>query len=267
MATRISDLIDFLHQVAPGYLQEDYDNAGLIIGDSLRQITGVLVTLDSTEEVVDEAVRLGCNLIIAHHPIVFRGLKRINGNNYIERTVIKAIKHDVAIFAIHTNLDKVFTSGVNTKIAEKIGLTQLEILQPVPGQDHNGGRTGAGMTGYLNTPMDTYDFFGYLKQCMELQVIRHTEVCRPRVHKVAVCGGSGSFLLQDAIRSQADIYITADFKYHEFFDADRRIIIADIGHYESEKFTIELLYHLIINNFSNFAAHYTKVNTNPVKFY
>lgn len=265
--TRISELTDFLHQVAPSHLQEDYDNAGLIIGDNTRQITGVLVTLDSTEEVVDEAVRLGCNLIIAHHPIVFRGLKRINGSSYIERTVIKAIKNDVAIFAIHTNLDKVFNSGVNTKIAEKLGLSGLEILQPVQGQEYNGGQTGAGMTGYLDKPLRALDFFDHLKQCMELQVIRHTAVCRPEIHKVAVCGGSGSFLLSEAIRRQADIYITADFKYHEFFDADGRIIIADIGHYESEKFTIELLYHLIINNFSNFAAHYTKVNTNPVKFY
>lgn len=265
--TTIGQIISFLHQVAPPHLQEDYDNSGLIVGDVTAPVRGVLVSLDSTEEVVDEAIHLGCNLIVAHHPIVFRGLKRLNGASYIERTVIKAIKHDIAIFAIHTNLDKVYTSGVNTKIGEKLGLENMEILQATPGVFHNENPVGLGVTGYLKSRMEAADFLHYLKEKMELSVIRHTALCRPLIHKIAVCGGSGSFLLKDAIRNEADIYITADFKYHEFFDADGKIIIADIGHYESEKYTIELLYHLIIKNFSNFAAHYTKVNTNPIKYH
>lgn len=264
---KISELIDFLHQTAPSELQEDYDNAGLIVGNPNDKIKGVLICLDVLEAVVDEAILLNCNVIVAHHPIIFRGLKKINGSNYVERTVIKAIKHDIAIFAIHTNLDNVILSGVNTKIAEKLNLKNTSLLAPKKGLLYQNNPVGAGMIGYLSESMETADFLKYLKEKMELNIIKHTDLCKSRVSRVAICGGSGGFLLNEAKKQGADIFITSDFKYHEYFDADGNIIIADIGHFESEKFTIELLYDLIINNISNFAAHCTKVITNPIKYY
>jgi dinuclear metal center YbgI/SA1388 family protein len=264
---KLNELIQFLHAVAPAHLQEDYDNAGLITGHHDIEISGVLVCLDAIEDIVDEAISLGCNVIVAHHPIVFRGLKRFNGSNYIERTIIKAIKNDIAIFAIHTNLDNVFISGVNTKIAEKIGLKDTSILSPKGDLTHRSMPVGAGMIGYTNEAMRSEDFLRHLKQVMDLKVIKHTAICKVTINKVAICGGSGGFLLNHAKKQGADIFITADYKYHEYFDADGDIIIADIGHFESEKYTIDLLYDLIINNFSTFAAHYTKIVTNPIKYF
>lgn len=264
---QLSQLIQFLNEVAPEQFQESYDNSGLIIGHPSTEIKGVLVCLDCIESIVDEAINLGCNVIIAHHPIVFSGLKRLNGSNYIERTVIKAIKNDIAIYAIHTNLDNVFVSGVNTKIAERLHLQNMQILAPKPDIIYKDNLVGAGMTGNLPESMAAPNFFDYLKNKMELKVIKHTSICHDTISKVAVCGGSGGFLLKSAIKSGADVFITSDYKYHEFFDANDEIIIIDIGHFESEKYTIDLLYNLIINNFSTFATHYTKTITNPINFY
>ncbi len=264
---KISELIRFLNNIAPLQYQEEYDNAGLIVGMPEREISGVLICLDAIEAVIDEAIHLQCNVVLAHHPIIFRGIKKLNGANYIERTVIKAIKHDIAIFAIHTNLDNVYTSGVNAQIAERLKLQNTKILSPKEGITFRDQPVGAGLTGHLETKMAPKHFFEYLKEAMELQVIRHTEVCKDYIYHVALCGGSGSFLLNEAKKAGADIFITADYKYHEYFDADKEIIIADIGHYESEKYTIDLLYNLIINNFSTFAAHCTKIITNPIKYF
>ena len=264
---KIKELTDFLHLTAPLKFQESYDNAGLIIGNENEEIKGVLICLDAIEEVIDEAIELGSNLVIAHHPIIFRGLKKLNGYTYIERVVIKAIKNDISVFAIHTNLDNVFISGVNTKIVEKLGLENTTLLAPKADTLFNGLPVGAGMIGMLKKPIETRYFLSFLKEKMELQVIKHTDLCKTHIHKVAVCGGSGSFLLADAKNQDADIFITSDFKYHEYFDAEKEIIIADIGHFESEKYTIELLYNLIINNFSTFAPHCTKVITNPIKYF
>lgn len=264
---KIGQLANFFYQIAPLNLQEEYDNAGLITGHPDTEITGVLIALDSTEEVIHEAVRHGCNLVIAHHPIVFRGLKKINGHHYVERTIITAIKNDIAILALHTNLDNVYQHGVNQKIAEKLNLRDTEILLPKSGVSHAGQEVGAGMTGLLPMPIATTSFLNYIKANLELKVLKHTHLCKENVHKVAVCGGSGSFLIHKAIQCQADVYITSDLKYHEFFEADDKIILLDIGHFESEKYTIELLYGLIINNFSNFAVRMTETVTNPVHFY
>ncbi|MBK8668485.1 MAG: Nif3-like dinuclear metal center hexameric protein [Saprospiraceae bacterium] len=264
---KLNQLIQFFQDIAPAYLQEDYDNAGLITGHPDMEIKGVVVCLDCIEEVINEAIDLGCNVVVAHHPIVFRGLKRLNGNNYIERTIIKAIKNDIAIFAIHTNLDNVFISGVNTKIAEKLGLKDIRILAPKGNLTYKEQTVGAGMIGYLDKELETSVFMSYLKSRMNLEIIRHTAWCKEKISTVAVCGGSGGFLLNHAKNQGADIFITADYKYHEFFDADGDIVIADIGHFESEKFTIELLYDLIINNFSTFASHCTKNVTNPIKYF
>ncbi|KHJ38327.1 putative GTP cyclohydrolase 1 type 2 [Pedobacter glucosidilyticus] len=362
---KIKELSTFLESIAPASYQEAYDNAGLIVGHPHQEIKKALICLDCTEAVVQEAIDEQCDIIIAHHPIVFKGLKKFNGKNYVERVVIKAIKHDIAIYAIHTNLDHVY-NGVNKKIADKLGLINTQILAPreallkklvvfVPTQhkeqvkealftagagsignytecsfeqagqgnykanesanpflgEKNKRHTeeeyrlevlipahlehkivaamlqahpyeevaydlfpisntlktvGAGMFGQLEVAMDEAEFLKLLKQNMQVSVIRHTALLGKKISKVAVCGGSGSFLLQQAIQAGADIFITADFKYHEFFDADGKIIIADIGHFESEQFTQDLLLEIIQNNFPNFALRLTVHNTNPIKY-
>jgi dinuclear metal center YbgI/SA1388 family protein len=264
---QLKELIDFLEEIAPPRFQESYDNAGLIVGHPSYEVSGVLVALDSTEEIVDEALANGCNVIIAHHPIIFSGLKKINGYNYIEKTIIKAIKNDIAIYAIHTNLDNVLKNGVNAKIAEKIGLERVELLAPKEELSAGNYQIGSGAIGLLAQPMSGTDFLPYLKEKMELSVVRHTELLSSSIQKVAVCGGSGRFLLDMAIAKGADVFISSDFKYHEFFDANQEILIADIGHYESEKYTIDLLQQLINENFSTFAARKTEKITNPIKYF
>ena len=355
-----------LETIAPLAYQESYDNAGLIVGDPAANLTGVLVSLDTTEAVVDEAIARGCNLIVAHHPIVFKGLKKLNGKNYVERTVIKAIKNDVAIYAIHTNLDNV-AGGVNFTIAEKLGLQNVRILSPkaqvlsklavfvpadnlpavltaiwkagagridtydhcsfrvggtgtfrpltgaspvvgrvgedetvpeqrlevllpvhleqsvvtamtaahdyeVPAYDlyplNNKNQTvGSGAVGELPEPMSGKAWLGYLKNRMNLRVIRYTALPDQPVRRVAVCGGSGSFLLPDAIRAGANAFVTADFKYHEFFDAEGKLTICDIGHYESEVCTKDLIGRFLADKFLNFAVILSETDTNPVRYY
>lgn len=259
---QIQDILAVLENVAPPHLQEPYDNAGLLVGDPKVEVTGVLFSLDSTEAVVEEALALGCNLVVAHHPIVFRGLKRFNGATYVERTIMQAIRKGVALYAIHTNLDNVYHQGVNAKIAEKLGLKNTRILSPRVGQPD----IGAGMLGTLPQPMPETDFLHHVKTALQASCVRHTALRNRPVETVAVCGGSGSFLLPEALRAGADAFVTADFKYHEFFDAEGRLVIADIGHYESEQFTIELLFQIIREKFPTFALHCTKVNTNPVYY-
>lgn len=364
--TKIKDITSYLESIAPLSYQESYDNAGLIVGSFDEVIRAVLISLDCTEEVVEEAIVKKCNLIIAHHPIVFKGLKKLNGSNYVERTVIKAIKNNIAIYAIHTNLDNI-ANGVNWFIANRLNLNNIKILAPkhdtlmklvsfvpiahseavldelykagagqignyshcsfsVEGKGkfrpneqaipfighinrdeivqenrievifpaylqsaivaalhrahpyeevahyvqmlHNiNQEVGAGAIGTLINPMETTAFLSYLQQKMNLKIIRHTKLVKKSIQQVAVCGGAGGFLLKDAIRQKADIFITADYKYHEFFDADGQIIICDIGHYESEVFTKELLQQNISRKFTNFAAILSETNTNPVCYF
>ena len=261
---KIKEITAHLESIAPLYLQESYDNAGLITGDPNWEVTNVLCSLDCTEAVVEEAVERGCNLVVAHHPIVFRGLKRLNGRNYVERTIIKAIKQDVAIYAIHTNLDNVLYRGVNAKIAERLGLLNTEILLAKP--EVANPAIGAGVIGELPTAMQEAAFLQWLKQTMLTGCVRHTRLLGKPIQTVALCGGSGSFLLPAAIARRADVYITADFKYHEFFDADGHLVIADIGHFETEQFTIDLLHEIISEKFTTFAPLKTSVNTNPVHY-
>lgn len=262
--TLLHELISHLEEIAPPHLQETYDNSGLIVGNPYMEISGVTVCLDSTEAVVEEAIEAGHNVIVAHHPIVFSGLKRFTGSNYIERTIIKAIKNDIAIYSIHTNLDNVYAQGVNGKIADKLGLQETRILAPKFPDDPN---IGAGMMGNLPREMGKEEFLALVKSAMKTDCVKYTKWLKPNVLNIAVCGGSGSFLLDQAITSGCDVFITSDFKYHQFFDADEKIVILDIGHYETEQFTIDLLVEIITDKFSNFAAHYTKVNTNPVNYY
>lgn len=362
----LKEIIAFLEQQAPPALQENYDNSGLLVGDPNMEITGAIVCLDSTEAVIEEAKRKKCNLVIAHHPIVFSGLKKLTGKNYIERTVIMAIRENIAIYAIHTNLDNVM-HGVNKKIADTLGLVDTHILEPkegslmklsvfVPtkaaevlkdalfeagagnignydecsfstrgegtyragegakpalgeiGKRHHEpevkvevllpeylrhqivhvmkknhpyeevaydlvslknawSTVGSGMIGKLPQSQSATEFLQTVKVKMKVECIRHTALIKSELRTVAVCGGSGSFLLQKAIAAGADILITSDFKYHQFFDADGRIIIADIGHYESEQYTMQLLNDWMRQKFPTFASHLTEVDTNPVQYF
>lgn len=362
---KIKDVTSHLEKLAPLSYQESYDNAGLITGQPNWTVTGILVTLDCTEAVVEEAIEKKCNLIVAHHPIIFKGLKKLTGKNYVERTIIKAIKNDIGIYAIHTNLDNVL-AGVNRKIAEKIGLKDLKILSPQTGGlrkmvtfiptpsvdkvmnavheagggnignykncsfrilgtgtfqptaeanphigqagklekveevrvevifpsyiesdmvealrnshpyeevayyinplENNNQEVGSGMIGELETAMEPMAFLMHLKTSMNTPCIRHTAILPKKVKKIALCGGAGSFLLPSAKVKGADVYISADFKYHEFFDADGEILIADIGHYESEQFTKDLLKEVLEEKFANFAVYFSKSVTNPISY-
>lgn len=261
--TTIKQVTDHLETIAPPYLQESYDNAGLIVGDPAAEVTGILTTLDCTEAIVKEAAARGCNLVVAHHPIVFRGLKRLNGSNYVERTVITAIKLGIAIYAIHTNLDNVRFQGVNERIAQRLDLENLRLLKP----KNEEGTVGSGMVGELAEPMTEQAFLAMLKERMQASVVRHTPLLGGEVTTVAVAGGAGGFLLSDAKRAGAQVFVTADYKYHEFFDAEGEIVICDIGHYESEQFTTQLLAELLTKEFTTFAVLSTELDTNPVHYY
>ncbi len=363
---KIKDIVHHINEFAPPALQESYDNAGLIIGNNEDEANSVLITLDITEEVINEAIKNKDGLIIAHHPIIFSGIKKLNGNNYVERCIIKAIQNNIAIYAAHTNIDAI-EQGVNHKICEKLGVTGLRILKgkndllyklvtfipidylkkvsdaifsagggkignydscsfnlegtgtfkagedthPFVGEKGNIheekevrfetvlplylekkvvsamleahpyeevaydlyplknslNTVGSGMIGELKTPVMEKDFLDTIKKTFKCKCIRHTKLRNKKIKTVAVCGGSGSFLLSDAIKQQADIFISADFKYHQFFDAEGKIVIADIGHFESEQFTTEIFYDVLTKKITNFAIHFSEVNTNPLNYY
>lgn len=361
----ISAIINFLETLAPRCLQESYDNSGLITGTGQTACAGALVTLDVTEDVVTEAVRVGCNLIVAHHPIIFSGLKKIDPDHHVGRAIIAAVKNDVAIYAIHTNLDNV-KDGVNGKIASMLGLRNLAMLRLTggqlrklvsfvphehldtvrnalfwagagkignydeagfysegkgsfrareganpyvgkPGLRHYEPETrlevvypahlesklvkalqeahpyeevaydlvqlhnedpgvGSGLIGELESESGETEFLKRLALIFGLKLVRHTALMGRPIKKVAVCGGAGSFLISKALQSGADIFITSDVKYHEFFEANGKMVIADIGHYESEQFTINLLFDLLQEKFPNFAVLKSGVETNPVQY-
>ncbi|HEY3387511.1 MAG TPA: Nif3-like dinuclear metal center hexameric protein [Saprospiraceae bacterium] len=265
MKTKASEVFDFLESIAPLHLQENYDNSGLLIGSPSQEVTGVIVCLDCTEEILDEAVVKGCNLIISHHPPIFYGVKKVTGANATERIIRKAIKNDLILYAIHTNLDNTLTHGVNERIARKIGLDIDGMLRPMA--NSLDPTLGAGIIGYFPNPLTENQFLHLLKDMMKTPVIRHTKLRHKPIQKIAVCGGSGSFLLEDARKADVQALVTADFKYHNFFDAEDVLLVCDIGHYESEQYTINLLQELISGNFTTFAAHCTGINTNPVHYF
>jgi dinuclear metal center YbgI/SA1388 family protein len=363
---QIHQIIQALEQWAPLSYQEEYDNCGLLLGDRNRLCTGILISLDVTEEVLAEAIHNNSNLIVAHHPLIFRGLKQICGNRSVDRILIQAIKHDIAIYAIHTNLDNV-SDGVNKAMAEKIGLEEVKILQPkkgllskiftfVPpshkesvlnalfeaGAGHIGNygecsfsvsgkgsflpaegtqpysgtiglrsleledkievifpshlsssiinalkqshpyeevaydiirldneyqNVGSGMLGILPQPIEEADFLRLLQEKFSTPLIRHSPLLGKKIQKVAICGGSGVFLTSQAAHSGADILVTADIKYHDFFEAEGRLILADIGHWESEQYTIDLISAFLSKKFPTFAVLKTEVQTNPVRYF
>jgi dinuclear metal center YbgI/SA1388 family protein len=362
----IGEIIKHLEKLAPPVYQESYDNSGLLVGNKQTEVTGILIGLDCLESTIEEAKELNCNFIITHHPIIFKGLKRLNGNHYTERVVIKAIQNNIALYAIHTNLDNV-KNGVNFKIAEKLNLQNVQVLVPktqtlmkltsfVPlentsqvlealgkagaGQigaykncsfqtqgigifeptqeakpyigtihqkeevqenrievifpihlqndvlyalknahpyeevayylhllENKNQEIGSGTIGELKEELNEIDFLKFLANQMNVKAIKHTSLLHKKIKKVAICGGTGSFLLGNAMAQKADVFVSADFKYHEYFEADNKILVVDIGHYESEQFTSELLNDYLKNQQITLPIFITKENTNPVHFF
>jgi dinuclear metal center YbgI/SA1388 family protein len=361
----VREICHIIEQLYPLSYQESYDNSGLLVGSPDSPVNGILLTIDVTPDVIDDALKQGTNLIIAHHPVIFGGIKRLIGSNYTERTVIKAIKNGIAIYCAHTNLDSIW-NGVSMEIAKRLELDNLKILSPATDQlvklttfvpnkkaeavrlamfnagagqigdydqcsfnlegkgtfragsetnpyvgnqgelhfepetrievivpkpilpkviqsmvdshpyeevaydiyplHNNNPRAGLGMVGNLTKPYEELDFLKKVKQIFKTGCIRHTELTGKEIRKVAFCGGSGASLLPKALSAKADIFITADMKYHQFFDADGKILVADIGHFESEQFTVDIFYDYLTKKLPNFAIRKSKVKTNPINY-
>ena len=364
--TKINEIVQLLDKYAPPMYSEDYDNVGLLVGDRNTEVKSVLITLDVTEEVIDEAIKTGVNLIVAHHPIIFRGLKKLTGANEVERVVMSAIKNEIAIYAGHTNFDNI-EGGVNSKICEKLNLQNCKNLDPKPnsllklvvfvpethleklrnavflaGAGHIGNydrtsynidgvgtfrgnenskpfigkkgetsfereirfetifpthlqgtvisavlnnhpyeevaydiyplknkyqKIGTGMIGTLPNAISETEFLALVKETFGVECIKHTNIKGKQIKKIAVCGGSCSFMISKAMAKNADAFITADVKYHEFFDVENKLFLLDIGHYESEQYTKDIFYNILTEKFSTFAVNLSKINTNPINYY
>jgi len=257
----IRQIIGALEDFAPLALQDSYDNAGLQIGLAKdAETSGVLLCLDVTEDVIDEAIARGCNIIVSHHPLLFAPLKSISGKNYIERCVVKAIKNDITIYAAHTNLDSA-RGGVNYKIAEKTGLTNIEWLSPKEGAD-----AGEGIVGILKNPMSKADFLQHIKKTFNVEALRYNDWQGDTISRVAVCGGAGNFLIPEAIKKGCDAFITGEIGYHRFFGHEDNLMMLELGHYESEKYTIEILHDIIKKADQNIPVYNTTIKTNPINY-
>ncbi|MBP5683374.1 MAG: Nif3-like dinuclear metal center hexameric protein [Bacteroidales bacterium] len=263
MKLTLSEIISELERHFPPALQEDYDNAGIQVEAGDGYINKCLVTLDVTEAVIDEAVKKGCNLIIAHHPIIFgKGLRHITMSTPTERIIYKAVSNSISIYCAHTNADAVL-EGTSKVMMDIIGIKDYRILSPKTPGDLT---CGSGAIGDLPNPMDAMEFLQKLKQDFQCGAIRHTAIVKDKVQRIAVCSGSGSFLLSEAKRLGADVFVSGDFTYHKFFDADRRIIIADLGHYETEIGIKNIFVDILQKKFCNFAVEKSDINTNPIKY-
>jgi len=363
---KVRDVITVLEEIAPLAYAEDFDNTGLLVGDANAEVSGILVTLDTLEAVVDEAIDKKCNLIVSFHPIIFSGLKKITGKTYVERVVQKAIKNDIAIFAIHTALDNNW-NGVNAMICQKLNLENRQLLIPqkntikklvtyVPKENAEAVRNalfnvgagnignysncsfttagqgsfkgnedsnpvkgkkgethyedeiqigitfarnlqsdvlsalmrahpyeevayeittlenvnqhiGMGMVGEFKEALSEKQFLEFLKKTMNTGCVRHSELKGTAIKKVAVLGGSGSFAIDAAKVAGADAFVTADLKYHDFYKAENTILLADIGHYESEQYTKDLLANALTKKITNFAILLSQTNTNPISYF
>ena len=259
----IRKVIDALERFAPLPLQEGYDNAGLQVGLTEAEVSGALLCLDVTEAIVDEAVARGCNLVVAHHPLIFRKLACISDGDYVQRTVMKAIRAGVAIVAMHTNLDNA-RGGVNFKMAERMGLQHVDFIATPHEVDGVDGASG--VVGDLPEPMEAAAFVAMVKERFGAESARCNELLQRRIRRVALCGGAGAFLLGDALRAGADAFVTGEMGYHEFFGREQQIQIAVIGHYESERFTIELLRDIIERDCTGVKCLLAETNTNPIKY-
>lgn len=269
----IKEVIDALELFAPLPLQESYDNAGLQVGLTGVNVSGALLCLDVTEAVIDDAIRRGCNLVISHHPLLFRGLKQISDADYIQRAVWKAIGNGICIVSMHTNLDNA-RGGVNYMIAELLGLRDVEFLADVRTvSDPRGGETpaeqltgGSGIVGNLPEPVEAVEFIQKVKSTFGVACCMTNELLRRPIRRVAVCGGAGSFLLKDALRQKADAFITGEMHYHEFFGAEQQIQIMVIGHYESEQYTTQVLRSIITAKYPGIRVE-EYGSTNPVRYW
>ena len=264
---QIQAVIDYLNQLYPLRYQEDYDNAGHKVGDASQQLTGILVTLDVTNEVIDEALQLGFNLIVSHHPMIFAGLKSLVPSNTQTRMLNQLIKNDICVYSAHTNLDNL-PGGVSYILGEKLGVKNMQTLRPMDASVETPmpSQPGGGTIGELDAPLSYPDFMQRVKQVLGLPMIKCSQNPPATVKRVALCGGSGSFLIDDAADQKADIYLTSDIKYHDYQKAVGRIHLADIGHYESEQFAQELIYNDIIKKFSTFACRITKFKTSYIQY-
>ena len=263
---KVKEILGALEEFAPLALQDGYDNAGLQIGLAKEaDATGALLCLDVTEDVVDEAIRKGCNLIVSHHPLLFRPLKSIAGRDYVERTVIKAIKHDVAIYSAHTNLDSAY-EGVNFKMAEKLGLKNLEWLSQKPSYQRGGEEftAGEGIIGILKTPMSQNEFMEKVKETFSIKSLRSNAASKQTISRVALCGGSGAFLIPQAVAAGADAFLTGEIGYHRFFGYEQEMLLLEMGHYESEQYTLEILRSVIEKKAPELPVFCTEVKTNPI---
>ena len=258
----IKEIISLIEDYAPLKFQASFDNSGLLCGNPERELTSILLCIDVTEEVIKEAIDKGHNLIISHHPLIFSGLKHITPATYVERCVIDAIKHDITIYAAHTNMD-VVSNGVSGRMADKLDLYHRQILQP-EGDPMTGN--GFGIIGELQHPVESMAFLQQIKEIFRCDRLRYTTPHIFSIQRVAVWGGAGASFFKQALAGQADIYISGDFKYHDFFLTENRIMIADIGHYESEQFTKEIFYEILTKKISKFAVQFSEINTNPIKY-
>ena len=259
---KIKQVVDALEQYAPLPLQEGYDNAGLQVGlTEAVDVSGALLCLDVTESVVDEAISKGCNLIISHHPLIFRKLARISDENYVQRTVCKAIKHDITIVSMHTNMDAAM-GGVNFKIAEKMGLKDIHFFAGE--KEVNGVKGGEGVIGDFSEDMAADDLVLMLRDRFNVECVQCNQLLRRPIRKVALCGGAGAFLLNDAIAAGADAFITGEMSYHEYFGHEQEIQICVIGHYQSEQFTPEIFQEIIERKCPGVKCLVSEINTNPI---
>jgi len=248
-----------LESFAPVCLQETYDNTGIQVGDIETDISGILITVDITEDTLDEAIENGCNMIVAHHPLLFKGLKKVVGSDYVQRVVIKAVRNDMVLYAAHTNLDKC-AGGVSWRMAEWLGLKDVKVLVP----DAANPAAGLGCVGNLVEPMTETDALMLVKSTFKASCVRHSACTGRMVRRIAVCGGSGAEFINQAIAADADLYVTGDIKYHDFFNAENKIVIADIGHFESEQVTKEIFYAEISKLFPKFAVRMSDSGQNAV---
>jgi len=249
-----------LEEFAPLPLQEDWDNAGLQVGLTEAEVSGALLCLDVNEPIVDEAIRKGCNLIVSHHPLLFHGLKRLSDASYLERAVVKAVKHDIAIISMHTNMDNA-RGGVNFKIAEKMGLRDVEFFNA---KVVNGIECGSGVIGSLPKPMVSMAFVKMLKEAFGVESMACNELLRRPVNRVAICGGAGDFLIDDAAKAGADAFFTGEMHYHVYFGWEQRMQICVAGHYQSEQFTSEIFKSIIQEKCKNVPVYLAATTTNPI---
>lgn len=264
----VKDITNLLEDLAPLSWAEEFDNVGLLVGDPKSRVSGVLVSLDTLENVVEEAIAKNANMIVSFHPIIFKGLKQLTPTDYVSKVVLKCIQHGISIYSMHTALDNA-SLGVNHEIAERLGLQKVEVLINNPNlkpQKHEGA-LGMGRIGLLPEAMEEKDFLKHLKAIFGTPCIKHSQLVGKKIKKVAVLGGSGAFAIDNAKHCKADAYVTSDLKYHDFFKAENNILLADIGHYESEQFTKNLLVGYLTKKIPNFAISLSESNTNPIKYY